>query len=153
MLSSSDISTLFIDLEGKQPDDTLNIIYNSSEVDTAEYRAFRDIVEKKLSNQTLYEVESKVYNNLVHNYINAVDKKLQSVQANDLIGLTRTISDIRKLAPMELIGVANERIDHYLNNKRTSGMTNNSHRVIKDKLEHALNNKLSSAQELYRDKW
>ena len=153
MLSSSDISTLFIDLEGKEPDDTLNIIYNSSEVDTAEYRAFRDIVEKKLSNQTLYEVESKVYNNLVHNYINAVDKKLQSVQANDLIGLTRVISDIRKLAPMELIGICNERIDYHLNHKRTSGMANNSHRVIKDKLDHALNNKLSSASELYRDRY
>ena len=153
MLSSSNIEDAFLEFNGKAPEDLINRIYNSAEVGTTDWKTFADIVEKKECGLELYNIEQRLYENVIRNYAEAVEEQLRKVQANDLIGLTRTISDIRKLAPTELIGICNERIDYYLNNKRTSGMANNSHRVIKDKLEHALNNKLSSAQELYRDKW
>ena len=153
MLSSSNIEDAFLEFNGKAPDDLINRIYNSSEVGTIDWKTFAEIVMKEESGIELYSVEQRLYQNVIRNYAEAVDEQLRKVQANDLVGLSRVISDLRKKSPTELIGICNERIDYYLNNKRTSGIANNSHRVIKDKLEHALNNKLSSAQELYRDKW
>lgn len=153
MLSSSNIEDAFLEFNGKAPDDLINRIYNSSEVGTMDWKTFAEIVMKEESGIELYSVEQRLYNNVIRNYAEAVDEQLRKVQANDLVGLSRVISDLRKKSPTELIGICNERIDYHLNNKRTSGIANNSHRVIKDKLDHALNNKLSSAQELYRDRY
>lgn len=153
MLSSSNIEDAFLEFNGKAPEDLINRIYNSSEIGTTDWKTFAEIVMKEESGLELYSVEQRLYNNVIRNYAEAVDEQLRKVQANDLVGLSRVISDLRRKSPTELIGICNERIDYHLNHKRTSGIANNSHRVIKDKLEHALNNKLSSAQELYRDKW
>ena len=152
MLSSSDISDLFINLDGKEPDDTLNIIYNASEVSTTEWKTVQEIVMKQESGIELYEIEEKLLSNFLSNYKAAVNKKLKSIKEADLIGLTNTIADIRKKAPTELIGVANRLIDNHINTNRTKNMAPNSHRTVKNKLEEAFNKK-TSIEDYYRDRY
>lgn len=152
MLSSSDISDLFLNLEGKEPDDTLNIIYNASEVSTTEWKTVEEIIQKQESGIELWEIEEKVLNNFLKNYISAVNKKLKSVKEADLIGLTNTIADIRKKAPTELIGVANKLIDKHINTNRAKNMAPNSHRTVRNKLEEAFNKK-TSVEDYYKNRY
>lgn len=141
MLSSSDISDLFLNLDGKEPEDCLEIIYNASEVSTTEYKTLQEIILKQDSGIKLYNIEDKVLNNFIKNYTNAVNKKLKSVKEADLIGLTNVIANIRKKAPTEFLGLANQLIDNHINTNRFNNMAPNSHRTLKNKLEEAFNKK------------
>lgn len=141
MLSSSDISDLFLNLDGKEPEDCLEIIYNASEVSTTEYKTLQEIILKQDSGIELYNIEDKVLNNFIKNYTNAVNKKLKSVKEADLIGLTNVIANIRKKAPTEFLGLANQLIDNHINTNRFNNMAPNSHRTLKNKLEEAFNKK------------
>lgn len=141
MLSSSDISDLFLNLDGKEPEDCLEIIYNASEVSTTEYKTLQEIILKQDSGIELYNIEDKVLNNFIKNYTNAVNKKLKSVKEADLIGLTNVIANIRKKAPTEFLGLANQLIDNHINTNRFNNMAPNSHRTLKNKLEEAFKKK------------